>query len=176
VKFAETDSDLSSQVAEIQNADVDAVAVSSLMRGGALFTKQGREKGLTMPLVAPNSWVSDDFLDLAGTNATDVYASADFISDPEQNSPLGQEFIKRYEEKYDEAPNSFAADGFDQMMMLAKAVEETGSTDAVDIRDAFKTIEIDGITGKRLRFGDDRSILKDTIKAVVKDNAWVLFE
>jgi branched-chain amino acid transport system substrate-binding protein len=176
VKFSETDTDIAPQVRSIREAKVDAVAVASLMRGGALFTKQGRENGIDMPIVAPNSWVSEDYLKLAGSTARDIYATADFIPDPAQNEALGKDFIARYEKKYGEAPNAFAADGFDQLLMLAKGIEDAGSSDADAVRGAFKKLTLDGVTGRGLHFGDDRSIRKNTLEAVVRDGKWVAFK
>jgi branched-chain amino acid transport system substrate-binding protein len=176
VKFSETDTDIAPQVRSIRGANVDAVAVASLMRGGALFTKQGRENGIAVPIVAPNSWVSEDYLKLAGSAARDVYATADFIPDPAQNEALGKDFIARYEKKYGEAPNAFAADGFDQLLMLAQGIEDAGSADADAVRGAFKNLKIDGVTGRNLQFGENRSIRKETLEAVVRDGKWVAFE
>jgi branched-chain amino acid transport system substrate-binding protein len=176
VKFSDTDTDIAPQVRAIRDANVDAVAVASLMRGGALFTKQGRENGITKPLVAPNSWVSADYLNLAGSAARDVYATADFIPDPAQNEALGKEFITRYEKRWNESPNAFAADGFDQLLMLAQAIKAAGSTKGSDVRAAMQKVQIDGVTGRGLHFGDDRSIRKDTLQAVVRDGKWVAYK
>jgi branched-chain amino acid transport system substrate-binding protein len=176
VKFAETDTDIAPQVRAIRAAGVDAVAVASLMRGGALFTKQGRENGIDVPLVAPNSWVSADYLNLAGSAARDVYATADFIPDPAQNEALGKEFITRYQARWNELPNAFAADGFDQMLMLAQGVKDAGSAKGEQVRAAFKTMKTDGVTGRGLHFGEDRSIRKETLEAVVRNGKWVAFK
>lgn len=64
-------------------------------------------------------------------------------------------FVGKYQEKYGEIPNQFAADAYDCVYVVKAAMEEAGVTadmDASAICDAMKTamtaITFDGITGK----------------------------
>lgn len=64
-------------------------------------------------------------------------------------------FVSKYQEKFGEVPNQFAADAYDCVYVVKAAMEEAGVTadmDASAICDAMKTamtaITFDGITGK----------------------------
>lgn len=58
-----------------------------------------------------------------------------------------QNFLKSYQEKYNEMPNSFSALGYDAAKILFSAIETAGSTDAQAIVDAITATDLDGVTG-----------------------------
>ena len=85
--------------------------------------------------------------------AEDLMYMAPFVANSDDE--LVKSFVTKYQEKYSEVPNQFAADAYDCVYVVKAAAEEAGVTadmDASAICDALKTamtsIPFDGITGK----------------------------
>ena len=85
--------------------------------------------------------------------AEDLMYMAPFVANSDDE--LVKSFVTKYQEKYSEVPNQFAADAYDCVYVVKAAMEEAGVTvdmDASAICDAMKTamtsITFDGITGK----------------------------
>ena len=73
-----------------------------------------------------------------------------------------QEFIKKYTEKYGEAPKGFSAQGYDAAYLLVQAIKEAGSTDKAAVVDAIKNISFEGVTGK-IVFDEERNPIKGVV-------------
>ena len=59
-----------------------------------------------------------------------------------------QDFVKRYEAKYNATPDAMAALGYDSFMILANAMKTAGTTDGPKVRDALAaTKNFPGIAG-----------------------------
>lgn len=85
--------------------------------------------------------------------AEDLMYMAPFVANSDDE--MVKSFVGKYQEKYGEIPNQFAADAYDCVYVVKAAMEEAGVTadmDASAICDALKTamtsITFDGITGK----------------------------
>ena len=85
--------------------------------------------------------------------AEDLMYMAPFVANSDDE--MVKSFVTKYQEKYGEVPNQFAADAYDCVYVVKAAMEEAGVTvdmDASAICDAMKTamtaITFDGITGK----------------------------
>ena len=85
--------------------------------------------------------------------AEDLMYMAPFIASSDDE--MVKSFVTKYQEKYNEVPNQFAADAYDCVYVVKAAMEDAGATadmDASAICDALKTsitsITFDGITGK----------------------------
>ena len=55
--------------------------------------------------------------------------------------PMTQHFIQAYQTKFGEAPDGVAASGYDNVRLLAMAIETAQSTDPVAVRDAIAATE-----------------------------------
>jgi len=94
-----------------------------------------------------DGWVGDSLLKVAGTALDGSFFSSHFSA--ENQDPLIQGFLKRYEEKYGMAPDDMAALGYDSAMILADSIKRAGTTDGAKLRDAIAaTKDFPGVTGK----------------------------
>jgi len=66
------------------------------------------------------------------------------ITDPKQKE-VTEAFIKQYQDKYGQAPNTFAGHAFDSTILLISAIEKAQSTDAAAIQGALN--ETQGFAG-----------------------------
>ena len=91
-------------------------------------------------------------------------------------------FVTKYEEKYDETPNQFAADAYDCMYAYKLALETAGCTpdmSASDLCDAmietFPTITFTGLTGDGagITWDSDGAVSKSPKGMVIENGAYV---
>ena len=92
-----------------------------------------------------------------------------------EDSEITQNFVTKYEEKYGETPNQFAADAYDGIYALKAALEHSGvsaEADYTEISDALKAafpeITVEGTTGTMTWTAD--GFVSKVPRAVVIEN------
>ena len=143
--YASSDIDYKAQLTNIAGKNPEVVFMPDYYNRVAMIVKQAREAGLDVPFLGADGWdglltVVDDPTILDGCFFCNHYST----QDEDENV---QNFLKSYEEKYNETPNSFSALGYDAAKILCTAIENAGSTDAQAIVDQMKATSIDGVTG-----------------------------
>lgn len=129
--------DFRSALTRIEDAGPDGIVYISYYTDAALITQQVRQLGITLPIVANGSNHSPKFLELGGDAVDGVYVSSNFT--PDDPRPEVQEFVRKYQEKYNETPDYFATHAYDTMKLIAAAIAE-GGADRQGIRDALARI------------------------------------
>lgn len=143
--YNSNDIDFKSQLTNIASKNPDVIFMPDYYNRVAMIAKQAREAGLTVPFIGADGWdglltVVEDATILDGCFFCNHYST----QDEDENV---QNFLKSYEEKYNETPNSFSALGYDAAKILFSAIETAGSTDAQAIVDAMTATNLDGVTG-----------------------------
>lgn len=110
--------------------------------------------------------------------AEGVYLLTPFSADATDD--LTQNFVKNYKEKYGEIPNQFAADSYDAVYAIAKAVDAAGVTadmSASDICDKmvsqFTSMSFDGLTGKNVTWSASGEVSKTPAAVVIENGTYV---
>ena len=90
-----------------------------------------------------------------------------------------QSFVKKYQEKFGEVPNQFAADGYDciyaykQALEAAKATSDMSASDLCDAMiQQFSTMTFDGLTGSGMKW-DKGAVSKEPKGMEIKNGAYV---
>lgn len=104
----------------------------------AIFARQARQLGVTIPWVGSPTTVAAATLKLAGPALWGTYAVADFAVD---SSPEAKEFAKLYSEVSKAPPDLQSAWPYDAVGVLAVAIKKAGSTDPGKIREAILSIK-----------------------------------
>ena len=85
-------------------------------------------------------------LNSAGQTAAGAVWPTNFSADQTDDST--QAFVAAYEKKYDgEVPNNYAAEAYDRMWFLARAIAEADSADRAAIKDGLATVADKGFDG-----------------------------
>jgi branched-chain amino acid transport system substrate-binding protein len=100
----------------------------------AIFARQLRQIGVTIPWVGSPTTVNTASLKLAGSALWGTYAVADYAAD---SSPEAKEFAKLYTAASNAAPDLQSAWPYDAIGALSAAINKTGSTDPGKIRAAI---------------------------------------
>lgn len=161
------DKDFNAQLTKIKAANPDLVYLPDYYGTVALIAKQLRAQGINTPIIGADGW--DGLTGNAGDEVLNGYYSNHYAED--STSPAVQKFVKAFEKKYNKAPNSFAALGYDSVYMLKNAMVKAGTTtDVAKIRDAYEKTNGDYVTG-HITFDAKRNPVKSAvmIKLVKKD-------
>ncbi len=108
--------DFSLQLARLKAANLDAVVHWGDGIDGAHILNQMREMGMKQPFYGCERTVSDEFVQAAGKNAEGVMAG--FPWNPDRRDPKYLAFKERFEKRFGEEPETYAAHGYDGMNML----------------------------------------------------------
>jgi branched-chain amino acid transport system substrate-binding protein len=101
----------------------DLVFVAGTDASGRLFLKEARRQALNAAYMGGDGWTP---LALDTVIAEGVYVGAPFSA--EDPRPEAQSFVRAYRERYHEDPDGNAALAYDATTLLAKAIEEAGTS------------------------------------------------
>jgi len=133
-KFQTTDTDFTTQVTSVLNADADLVIVSGLAADGGNLVKQLRQLGYKGSIVGGN-----------GLNTSNIYPVCQQYCDgviiaqaysPAQPSAANQVFVKDYRAQYKKDPPQFAAQAYAGVQVMADALR------AIDRRKKLSTWDL----------------------------------
>ncbi|MCX6068958.1 MAG: ABC transporter substrate-binding protein [Chloroflexi bacterium] len=142
--------DFRSAITAVRDANPDGIILYSYQADGALIVQQLRDAGLKQPIIGGGSLQSPDFLKLGGAAVEDVYILGEFLaSDP---NPVIQDFVKKYQAKYNEEPDLFAVHAYDTINLIAAAIKLGGAT-RQGIHDALgKLKDVPSVTNGAVTF------------------------
>jgi branched-chain amino acid transport system substrate-binding protein len=148
-KFMPGDTDFHHQLAVIEDSRVDAIVIWADIGPTAEILKEMQELGMKQRVFGSHRTISgtagDELIKLAGPAAEGFEAV--FPYDPSRTDPRWLEFITRYEARFHEKPDHFAALAYDAMQILLDAICRAGLNKG-RIRDALTGIEsYKGVTG-----------------------------
>ena len=104
----------------------------------AIFARQLRQLGVTIPWVGSPTTVAAATLKLAGPALWGTYAIADYAVN---SSPEAKEFAKLYSAVSNALPDLQSAWPYDAIGVLSAAINKAGSSDPGKIRDAMLSIK-----------------------------------
>jgi len=157
----------------LKASEPDILFTVLLYRDGVAVSRQQHEIGWNDVAVAgPSTLYTPDLLDLGGDAVENLYTFATFFSkDPRAEV---QEFVKRYQARYEKSADLFAARAYDAMNLLAEAVMK-GGTERKAVRDALAaTKDFPGTTGK-ITFDRQGNVVKEVVLLQVKNGEFVLY-
>ena len=119
----------------------DAIVLCSYAPGGASATRQLRAAGISAPILAATAMDGNFWLD-AVPNLSDFYypvLGSVYGDDPD---PAINDFLKKYQAKYDAAPaESHTLAGYALMQLYAAAVTKANSVDAKAVTAAAESFK-----------------------------------
>ncbi len=130
--------DFRQTVDELKEAGGDVILFLGLEHEGATFIKAARGMGLQTPIVGAFS-DTPEMHEIAGPLLNGVMFYE--IYDVNSPSPENREFVARYRHRFGEDPEPYAAQGYDALRILAKAIRTTGSTNPLDLAYAIRYMD-----------------------------------
>src|SRR5437762_4120628 len=168
------DKDFKGQLTAIKAANPDSIIVTGYYTDVGLIVKQAKQLGITVPLFGGDGWESSKRIEIGGVDGEGTYFSTHFS--PEEKSPAGENFVKKFQAKYHEVPDAMAALGYDSAMVLFEAIKRAGTTEGPKLRDAIAaTKDHQGITGK-ITLDEKRNAPKAAVILTVQNGKFKFVE
>ena len=176
---ADTATDFSVQLTAAQSAGADVVFLPIYFQPASVILSQANAMGYEPTFFGVDGM--DGILTLENFDmslAEGVMVLTPFSADATDERTVS--FVTKYNEKFGETPNQFAADGYDCIYALKQALENAGCTPDMSTEDIctamieqFTTMSFDGLTGSGLTWGTDGTVSKMPMAVVIHDGAYV---
>jgi len=123
----------------------DAIFLAGNMPEGGRFISTLRRMGVSAPVIGGDGMDTPKLLELGavaeGMVVPEIYASG-------SGRPQARHFEALFEKKYGHPPDSFAAQGYDALLVVVLAMERAGSTVPARVADVLRTTQgWPGVTG-----------------------------
>jgi branched-chain amino acid transport system substrate-binding protein len=181
-KFQAEDKDYTSIVTKLVAEEPEALVVWAIPPGAGIVAKNVASSGFDGDVYFDPGAGAELFIEGAGTAAEGALLVhpavlvADQVSGAENQEQMTT-FYNEYKEAYGEY-SGFASYAADALGMITQAIEEAGSAERKDIRDALDTMEYKGATGVYHMSPEDHGALDpEALTLVTVENGeWQLVE
>lgn len=145
VATQQTTQDFSAPIQQVLRSNPDVVSILQIGPANATAMQQLRQAGYDGPVLGNSSAGAETLLP-AGKSGAGMFWPVDF--DAAAEDAASQEFVEKYREQHDgEAPFPYAAEAYDAVWFLARAVKEADSADRASVVDALKKLTGEPFTG-----------------------------
>ncbi|HIU10581.1 MAG TPA: ABC transporter substrate-binding protein [Candidatus Avidehalobacter gallistercoris] len=171
-QFQTGETDFNAILTNVLNSDADVIFAPSSIQTAPLLIQQARQMGITMPILAGDTWENESIINNAGQYATDVYLST-FFDENDTSNPAAAEFVTGFKAWLNaDAQNltnngdsdgvaAVSALGFDAYNVAVAALEAAGSTAGTDVQAALPGVTYEnGVTGS-ISFNENGDANKD---------------
>ncbi|NLT14436.1 MAG: ABC transporter substrate-binding protein [Clostridiales bacterium] len=182
--FQEGNSDFTAFLQNAVNANADVIFSPTSTEAASLIIGQASKQGITMPLLAGDTWDSSVILEAAKGSSLTVAVSTFF--DEGDKSAAGSKFVtefkawlnKNADKKTNNGGNDIVAAvsalGYDAYFTALEAIKKAGSADSAAILKALPSTTYTGVTGE-IMFDDNGDAIRSVafIKSVnTADGTW----
>lgn len=159
--------DFKAQLTQIRGKNPEGIFVPGYYTEVGLIARQAQQLGLKVPLMGGDGWDSSRLHEIGKDAINGHYFSNHYST--ESTDPLVQDFIKKFQAKYNETPDGLAALGYDAAKILVAAMERTNEITPQAIRDELaKTKDFAGVTGK-ISMNENRDAVKPAVVVQVEN-------
>jgi branched-chain amino acid transport system substrate-binding protein len=122
-------------VNELKGVDADLVFFAGLEPWAGDFLREARRVGLKTDIVGAFS----DTPEMRRRAGSGIEGSMYFeIYDPSSPTPEAQAFVRKFRDRFRRDPDAWAAQGYDALQLLARAVRASGSANPLDLAYALR--------------------------------------
>jgi branched-chain amino acid transport system substrate-binding protein len=133
-------------VNELKGVDADLIFFSGLEPWAGDFLRNARQVGLKTPVIGAFSDTPEMRRRAGGGLEGAMYFE---MYDPDSPSLENQEFVRKFRARFGKSPDTWAAQGYDALHILAKAVKFTGSRNPLDLSYAIRYMDAwEGANGR----------------------------
>ncbi|GAA4707566.1 ABC transporter substrate-binding protein [Brevibacillus fulvus] len=112
------------------------------------FVQQYEQFGVKgkIPLTGTEEFLDPLVTEPTGQAAEGIIGATMYTSS--LDNPVNQKFVEAFTQKYNKTPNYFNVQGYDSAQVIAKAIEQAGSTNADDLINVLKEIKFSSPRGE----------------------------
>ncbi len=172
--FSKADTDFRALLTEAKGHAPDAIVVSGLIEAAVPLVTQARELGIEAPIIGGNGFNNPALMKQAGQAAEGVVVGAAWNS--ASDNPANTDFLAAYQQKYQAAPDQFAAQAHAGMMIIDSAIRSACNGERDAIKTGFGTIKDFSTVLGDVTINAQRDIEHDAVVQVVKDGKFAVLE
>lgn len=177
----DTATDFSVQLTSAKNAGADLIFLPIYCEPASLILAQAKGMGYAPKFFGVDGM--DGILTLKGFDpklAEGVMLLTPFAADATDARTVS--FVKKYQEKFSEIPNQFAADGYDCIYALYQAAQDAGVDGSTSAKDACEKMiaaftasdfKVDGLTGAGMTWATTGEVSKAPMAIIIQDGVYV---
>lgn len=140
------ETDLAAHLTRIKESDPQVVFIATVPNDMPEIMAMGRELGLPFSVPYIVAQVSNDEVQDAGGAAEGLFSTSNWMITT--STPRNQAFIQSYQATYGREPNTWAAQSYTTLYVLAEAIANAQATDSESIRNALADIrDLDTVLG-----------------------------
>ncbi len=145
--FGTKDTDFSAQMTKVKSVNPDAIVVSCLVEpaAGILLAKKALGFPSNVRVIGGNGFNSPKIAEIAGDAAEGTLVGSPWFIG--KADPASQKFVEAYKAKYNAEPDQFAAQAYDTLFIVAKAINDAGAAEPEKIKDALGKVKYTGVMG-----------------------------
>lgn len=176
---ADSKTDFSTQLQKAQDAGADLVFLPIYYTEASIILTQADTMGYAPTFFGCDGM--DGILDVDNFDtalAEGLILMTPFAADAPDEAT--KNFVAKYEEKYGETPNQFAADAYDAIYVIKAAMEEVDATPDMSaselgelLKGAMTEISLDGATGTAMSWSASGEVNKNPKVVVIKNGVYV---
>lgn len=173
--YSVNETDFSALIDKVaQFEDVELLFIPGWDENVGPMLRQTGDKWDRFTLLGGDGWPSNRLLELAGGNIKEAYALSHF--QPDDPDSLVAKFVTAYNAKHGETPTAFAALGYDAMMLIYKAAQNTPSLDRVSLNESITGMrDLKLVTGT-ITFDEYRNPQKDVLIVKIHPDEITFFQ
>ncbi len=145
--YSEWEADFKLLVSDIvEKNNIDAIFLGGVLPSAARLIKQLRDMNCTVPVIGDELLDSQELFNVAGKSAEATVLLTVF--DPKLTQAVTREFVKNFKANYGVEPDTWAAQGYDAVRLLAYCAEKSGSRVPINISTTLRLLKKwEGVTG-----------------------------
>jgi len=141
----------------------------------AQVARKLKELNMKVQLMGNQAPVTNKTIELGGDAVEGAINICLFV--PTSEEPAAKAFVQKYKTEYGEVPDTWAAESYDGMRILAQALRVAGAEDPLKIRDALAaTKDFKGLTGTISFNKDGDAEFKETFVTKIEGGRFVPFK
>jgi branched-chain amino acid transport system substrate-binding protein len=161
---------------KLRSQSPDLLYVALFYADAAILAQQLRQSGLTLPVVTNSSLNNPQLIELAGQAVEGWLVPTNYF--PGDPSPVVQDFLREYRQRWQEEPDQFAAIAYDSIAVIAEAAKSVLAAgkplDRKAIRDALYALPpYRGVSGI-IKFDAEGDVEKSMTWLVIKSGKFEL--
>ncbi len=169
--FRPGDTDFRTQILKLKSSGVPAVWLVGHARESGLIIAQARQLGYHVPFISDvYSIETPDFLAGIKDPGDLTYLAPKF--DPKSSEPAVRGFVEKYHAKFGETPTVYAAQAYDGLLAIGKALKKCGGPvpDCMPIE--LRKVDFPGASGQ-IKFDSDGNVKKKLEIKIVANGQFV---
>jgi branched-chain amino acid transport system substrate-binding protein len=126
--YQQGDVDFKAPLTALINRAPEGLFIPGYYTEVGLIARQVRELGYNGPLMGGDGWDSPKLWEIGGKSVEGSYFSNHYTGD--DPAPEVQNFIQKYRQKYNDAPDAMAATGYDAARLLVQCLSQLSAQEA----------------------------------------------